>query len=130
MWKLFTSPIAGLIGTGLSVVLLVLLVLAELTVSSLEKSVEALTEQRDAAITDLHISRNNVSTLSASLDQCNQSAENAARVANVVAEAGVKMVDAAKQGREQVAATVARINAMPRATCDDALAILKEGAKL
>jgi predicted transcriptional regulator len=59
----------------------------------------------------------------------NDKVQAAADAANLVANAGVRAVAQAQKAGASVVRQVAHINAMPEASCQDADAILLEGAK-
>lgn len=129
MLKLLTSPLAAIIGLASTLALTAMLVTARMEIRHLNK-VEANLQDR------LEIAQGNYATCKATrlalqtgLDQCNAGAENTARVANIVVGVGIEAVKTAQRGRTQVDVTLDALKAMPAATCDDALQILRQGAK-
>lgn len=70
--------------------------------------------------------RGNSAVLEAGLSTCNASLENAAKVANVVAQAGVDALKEVQKAGSSVDRKVREIDAMPKETCEDAFKILKK----
>jgi hypothetical protein len=112
-----------------------LLALAAVTVSKnheisqLEKQVTA--EQTSNAVlrfNNLTLS-NNQAVLEAGVSACSASVDAMAAQSKAMERAGVTALAEVNKAGAAVATKVKQINAMPQATCDDALAILKEGGK-
>lgn len=129
MLKLLTSPLTAIGGLACTVVLAGLLLVAKMEVRHLTKVEENLRGRLATAEDNYNRCKTNRVALQAGLDQCNVGAENTARVATIVANAGTEAFKSVQKNRPQVAVKVEGIKAMPTATCDDALQILREGAK-
>ena len=133
MWKLLTSRLAGPVGAGLSlllaIALLSLLLSKNSTISDLKKDKAELNQSLLVAKLDNQTLRGNALGLEAGLNACSAGVDNVARQADAVAKAGIIAVDAVKAAGTRATNSAAAILAMPRATCDDALKILKAGGQ-
>lgn len=132
MWKLLTSPIAGPVGAGLSLLLglalLSLLLVKNSQISTLEKDLENQQKVTQSLRMDNQTLIANQAGLELGLNACNAGVERVKAQADAVTKAGIVAVDAVKAAGAKSARDAAAIQAMPRATCEDALAILKAGA--
>lgn len=85
--------------------------------------------QRDKEIESLHRDNATLSAnamkLDAGLQQCNAGVEATTKVANAVAQAGVRAVQETQKAGKEVARKAAAIDSLPTATCEDAFKILK-----
>lgn len=133
MLKLLTSRLAGPVGLGLSLLLaiaLVSLLLAKNSeISTLKKDKAELNQSLLVAKLDNQTLRGNAIGLEAGLNACSAGVDAVAKQADAVARAGVLAVDAVKAAGTRSTQSAAAILAMPRATCADALAILKRGGQ-
>ena len=129
MLKLLTSPLISAGALALTLLLSGLLLVAKIEARHAVKVEADLRSQLDTAKTNYDRCKTNRLVLDGALNQCNAGAENTARVAGVVATAGKQALDVVARGRTHVDVDIGRIKAMPAATCEDALAILKAGAK-
>lgn len=90
------------------------------------RALNKMTEERNTAKANLTTARGNVISLSAALEQCNQSAKSAADMAEAVGRAGAESVRQVQQaGIRTLEQTTRRIEAAPAETCEDAEAILR-----
>lgn len=71
--------------------------------------------------------RGNQAVLQSGLTVCNASITNLAATRDALSKAGVSALNNVKAAGRAVAERAARLDKMPAATCDDALAILKAG---
>lgn len=133
MWKLLTNPVTALASAGLSLLLAIALVWLLLTknstISALEKTVTAQQEDNQILRLDNRTLKGNAIGLESGLAACSAGVESVARQADAVAKAGVIAVDAVKAAGTRATNNAAAILAMPKATCDDALKILKAGGQ-
>lgn len=71
----------------------------------------------------------NMGTLELAVNQCSAGVANAANAANAAARAGTAAASAAQSSRAETNRAVEALQALPRATCQDAEAILRQGAE-
>lgn len=94
-------------------------------ISSLNKQVGSLNN----AVRDYKVAvatlKGNQSTLEAGIKSCNASVTNLANVRNALAASGMEALKEVQKANAGVAARVRSIDAMPKATCEDAFKILK-----
>ncbi len=74
---------------------------------------------------DIGALRANQVSLEGGLAQCNASVQSTADARNIVAQAGVKALQQVQQAGRSVDTKVRAIDALPKATCEDAFNILK-----
>lgn len=130
MLKLLTSPLAGLISTGLSCILAlslaVTVILKNKEISALDTKLK---DEQDAA----RIVRKNNDTLwlnNASLElglnKCNKSVEAMQATNDAITRASVGALKEVQKAGASVDRKVREIDAMPKETCEDAFNILKQ----
>lgn len=133
MLKLLTSRLAGPVGLGLSLLLAIALLSLLLTKNSeirtLKKDKAELNQIILVTKLDNQTLRGNAIGLEAGLNACSAGVESVAKQADAVAKAGIIAVDAVKAAGTRATSSAAAILAMPRATCEDALRILKAGGQ-
>lgn len=132
MLKLLTSPLAGVVGLVLSLLLAGALVFSLVSKNNeisqltedlrLEKASHQLTQQ------DLTTSLGNQMRLEGGLNSCNASVAAVAAQREALTKAGTAAINSVRSAGA-AASRAAAIAAMPTATCEDAFAILKEGGK-
>lgn len=131
MWKIFTSPLAGIIGSAASLLLagwfLATVVTKNNQIEDLEASLKKANEDNEVLRTDNSTLRSNAVALDYGLRLCNTSVQNAAELAGKLTAAGEAAVAEVQKAGASVAKKSAAIDKMPTATCEDALAILKAG---
>lgn len=132
MLKLLTSRAAGPVGLGLSLLLglalLWLLLVKNSTIAGLNLSLKEAKEDNQVLRSDNQTLRGNNLGLEAGLSACNAGVANVKAQTDAITKAGIIAVDAVKAASAKSARDAAAVLAMPRATCADALAILKAGA--
>lgn len=133
MLKLLTSRLAGPVGFGLSlllaIALLSLLLAKNSEISTLKKDKADLNQSLLVAKLDNQTLRGNALGLETGLKACNAGVDSVKAQADAVAKAGIIAVDAVKAAGTRATNSAAAILAMPRATCEDALKILKAGGQ-
>lgn len=133
MLSLLTNPLTAALGLGLSLLLGVGLVQQEISLrhalSAANKQAAALTSLNSQLTVDKATADENADRLQSGLSSCNASVTNLATVGSALQATGVAAVKNTQVAGAKVAAQVAALQAMPVATCDNALAILKQGAQ-
>lgn len=129
MLKILTSPLVSIGAAALTVVLSALLLVAKIDLATQARQINRLKVDVATAESNYSSCKTNRVMLGAALSQCNVAAQNTANVANIVAKAGVEAVKSVQKNRPRVDVNLGQIRAMPTATCDDALAVLKQGAQ-
>lgn len=71
----------------------------------------------------------NMGTLELAVNECSAGVRSAAQAASAAAKAGVAAAQAAQSTRAETNAAVQALTALPRNTCEDAEAILRQGAE-
>lgn len=127
------SPLTSKIFAGLSSVLTIALIYTIITDNIKIRMLNDTIEANGKTITRLRLENAtfqvNQTTLEGAVTACSASVEVAAAKAGQAATAGVAALNEARKGSAKVARTIETLQAMPAATCADAEAILRAGAR-
>lgn len=119
---MFSALTSKIFGGGL----LALLIFTVINEINHRKEMNAARQEINEAVAQRNVERGNAIELRGALRQCNDSVIAAAEVAERVGAVGVQAVRSVRQaGARSVETVVARVNAAPAATCEDAEAILR-----
>lgn len=127
---MFSSLIAKVLAGAVAALMLALVVMylsMSASISDRDRQLKKERENNQILRQDNQTLRSNQATLQSGLDQCNAGVANVKAVTDALTKAGIAAVDQVKAAGARSTRDAAAILAMPRATCDDAMAILKAG---
>lgn len=131
--KFLTGSVAGPIGFGLAIFLFAVLVISSFTkgekIHGLEQQIVKLENDNKALIKNNGTLLGNQTILQNSVEQCNASVVSAKAAADRVAKAGVDAVRKVQQEQSTTARKIAELSKLPTASCDNAMQILRQGAR-
>lgn len=130
-WKIITSRFAGPVGAIISAALLGLLIYTAVTtgvtIGGLKRDLSREKELNEVLTTNNATLKGNAVSLEMGLATCGKSVQDAADFAGKLTKAGETALAEVQKAGANVTKKAKAIDAMPAATCDDAMAILKAG---
>lgn len=128
MFSILTSKIFGGLSVGLALTLATVIVWKNAEIGNVQDQLMAAQTVIAEQKVDLATLRGNQKGLEVGLAQCGTSVENYKTFTEQLTNAGVAALSEVQKGTASMNAKLKRIDAMPEATCADALSILKAGA--